>query len=68
MVKGSAAEKAGLQEGDVILEIDHKKITLKNSLSKLIQTHWPSDLVQLKILRDGQQIIVDVILGEYLTE
>lgn len=33
---GSQAEKAGLRENDIILEFNGEKITLENSLAKMI--------------------------------
>ncbi len=64
IAKDSAAEKAGLKEKDVILELNGEKISQDNSLSKIIQKYNPGDKVTLKILRIGKEILVDVILGE----
>ena len=64
IVPGSEAEKAGLKEGDIILEIDGQKITLENSLAKLIRERQPGDKLVLKILRGEEEIIVEAILGE----
>ncbi len=72
ITKDSAAQKAGLKEKDVILEFSPsagsgqvgEKITKENSLSKIIQKYNPEDKVTLKILRNGKEILVDVILGE----
>jgi serine protease Do len=61
---GSPAEKAGLKEGDIILEFDGEKITTDNSLSKIIMKYNPGDKVALKFLRNGQEKTVDVVLGE----
>ena len=64
IVSGSAAEKAGLKEGDIILEINNEKITTDNSLSKIILKYKPQDKVTLKILHEGKDKIVEVVLGE----
>ncbi|MFH1714144.1 MAG: trypsin-like peptidase domain-containing protein [Candidatus Nealsonbacteria bacterium] len=64
VVPGSAAEKAGLQERDIILEFNGQKITLENSLVKLIQKYSPGEKVVLKILRQDQEKIISVVLGE----
>jgi serine protease Do len=64
VVKGTAAARAGLKEGDIILEFDGKKITAENSLAKIIMGYDPGDKVVLKILREGQEKIVQVILDE----
>jgi len=61
---GSPAEKAGLKEGDIILEFNGEKITSKNSLAKIIMKYNPGDKVALKILRNRQEKMVEVILAE----
>jgi S1-C subfamily serine protease len=60
---GSAAEKAGLKENDVILEFNGEKITTDNSMEKIIQKYNPGDKVILKVLRGGKEINVDITLG-----
>jgi len=61
---GSAAEKAGLKVDDIILELNGEKITLDNSLAKIILKYNAGDKVTLKILRSDQEKIVEVTLGE----
>jgi len=60
----SVAEKAGLKEGDIILEFNGEKITTENTLAKIIMKHNPGDKVTLKILREGKEQIFEVTLGE----
>jgi S1-C subfamily serine protease len=60
----SAAEKAGLKEKDLILEINGEKITQENSMAKIIQKYNPNDKISLKIIRDEKEIFIDVVLGE----
>jgi len=61
---GSAAEKAGLKEGDIILEFNGERITLENTLAKIIMKYNPGDKVILKILREGKEKIIQATLGE----
>jgi serine protease Do len=61
---GSAAEKAGLKEGDIILEFNGEKITSQNPLAKIIMKYNPGDKVTLKVLRQNKEFSVEVILGE----
>jgi len=60
---GSAAQIAGLKEGDIILEFGREKITPENSLAKIIMKYNPGDEVVLKILRGNAKIDISVILG-----
>lgn len=58
------AAKAGIKEGDVILEVAGKKIEDKAMFSGEIKTHEPGAKVKLKILRDEKEIELEVELGE----
>lgn len=60
----SAADKAGLREGDIILEFDGEKITKDNHLASIIIRYYPEDTVKLKILRDGMEETLEVTLGK----
>ena len=60
---GSAAEKAGLKEGDIILEFNGEKITPENSLAKIIMKYNPGDKISLKILRENKEKIIELFLG-----
>ncbi len=61
---GSAAEKAGIKEGDVILEINGEKVTAKNTLTKIIAKYNPKDEIEIEILRNKEEVKISVILGE----
>ncbi|MDO8424880.1 MAG: PDZ domain-containing protein, partial [bacterium] len=61
---GSPAEKAGIQEGDIILEFAGEKITADNTLSKVIMKYNPGDKVILKILKQGQEKNIEVTLDK----
>ncbi|MBL7142224.1 MAG: trypsin-like peptidase domain-containing protein [Candidatus Pacebacteria bacterium] len=61
---GSGAEKAGLKEDDIILEINGEKITVDNSLSEIIMKYNPGDSIVLKVLRNDQEKIIEAVLGE----
>lgn len=65
IASGSPAEKAGLKEGDIILEMGGEKITEDNTLSRIISKYSSYDSVDLKVLRDGKEMTVTIILGEW---
>ena len=60
----SAAEKAGLKVGDVIIEADGKKIKTMNELNEIKNTHSIGDTMNLKINREGSEKEIKLILGE----
>ncbi len=65
VIADSAADKAGIKEGDIILEIDGVKITTKTPLSQIVQDqHISGDKVALRVLRDKKEMAIEVILGE----
>ncbi|MCX6759093.1 MAG: trypsin-like peptidase domain-containing protein [Candidatus Nealsonbacteria bacterium] len=64
VASGSAAEKAGLKEKDIILEFNEERITVENSLAKIIMKYNPGDRVVLKILRNGKEEIIQATLDE----
>lgn len=64
VVPGSAADKAGIVENDIILEIDGQKITQDNPPAKVIQKHSVGDTITLKILHKGTEKSAQAVLGE----
>ncbi|RXK59849.1 PDZ domain-containing protein [Lacibacter luteus] len=62
--KESAAEKAGLQKGDIITKVGDKKITSQSDLSTAIRAQKPNDEVEISYIRDGKEKNVKVKLGE----
>ncbi len=58
------AEKAGLQEGDIITHLNDEEITESRSLAQLLQRYHVGDEVTLKLLRDGKEELVKVTLDE----
>jgi len=59
----SAAERAGIQPGDVILEIDGEAIEISSDLPPLVGSNPPGTQVELLVSRDGNELTFDVTLG-----
>lgn len=64
VVKGSSAEKAGLQEYDVILEVNGEKVTERSPLANILQKYEIGDTVSLTVLRNGKTKTMKVLLDE----
>jgi len=65
IVAGSAAEKAGLKVGDLILKVDDTTIDSNTTLAAVISGFNAGDTATLTIQRDGQEQTVTVTFGEY---
>ena len=60
--KGSAAEKAGLQEGDIVILFDGKGIDNAADLSRAVASARPDTEHNVKVLREGKEAEVKVKL------
>jgi serine protease Do len=62
VIPGSPADKAGIVENDIILEIDGVKIDSKNSLASLVRQKSVGQVVSLKIIHKGDEKTISVTL------
>ena len=60
----SAADDAGLMDGDIILSMDDQPLRNNGELSKLLISHQPGDVVNVTLLREGEELIANITLGE----
>lgn len=61
---GSPAEKAGLQRGDVVTELNGQRVEDSRALQLKIASSAPGEKVNLKTVRNGSSKNVTVALGE----
>ncbi len=64
VIPNSPADKAGLQEDDIILELGGKRLDEDNSLAKALKAYQPGDQVEAKIFRAGAESTVTIVVGE----
>lgn len=62
VVPGSAADKAGITENDIILEVEGEKVTEKNPLDNILSKYKPGDRVELKVYQEGEEKDITVTL------
>ncbi|WP_298343377.1 trypsin-like peptidase domain-containing protein [uncultured Algibacter sp.] len=63
VIEDSGAEKAGVLKGDIIKEIDNIKISKFSDLTGHLNTKRPDDVVNLRVLRDGESRTIPVTLA-----
>jgi len=60
----SAAEAAGLLDGDILVAFDGEPVTDLRGYSALLKGKNPGDSVEVTVLRDGEEVTVSAVLGE----
>lgn len=63
VTKGSEAEKAGLQPGDVIVAVDSDKVRSMDDLILEVRQRSVGDQVTLTLWRDGEKTTLDMTIG-----
>ncbi len=62
ILPGGPAEKAGMRAMDVIVAIDGKELAGSGDLQHIIYQYDIGQTVQVTIVRDGQEMVLDVVL------
>ena len=64
LMPGSPAVKAGLKAGDIVTAFDGKTVNSATDLTADVRLLAPGTKVTLTVLRGGQELKIDVILGD----
>ena len=65
VIKGSAGDKAGIKDGDIVTAVNGTKIGTAGSLGSLIGEYAVGDTVKLEVYRDKKYIELQVKLEAY---
>jgi serine protease Do len=65
---GSAAEKAGIETGDIILAFDGEEIETSNDLPPAVGANPPGTEAEILLSRNGEKMTVDVTLDALETD
>ncbi len=60
----SAAERAGLQKGDIIIEFAGEPVTCADDLNALKAEQTPGDTVEVKIDRNGKEMTLEIVIPQ----
>jgi membrane-associated protease RseP (regulator of RpoE activity) len=63
VLENSAAERAGLQQGDIILAIDDQLTQSQEELSRRVRAVRPQNNAEIYFLRDGEPNTVMTVMG-----
>lgn len=64
IVDGEAADRAGIQEDDIVIGLDGEPVRSFISFRAAIATKKPGDQITLTVIRDGKERDIPVTLGE----
>ncbi len=64
VVEDSPADQAGLQDGDIVVELQGQPIENSTELKNRIASTLPDTRVDMTIIRDGKRQTIDVVLGD----
>ncbi len=65
--KGSAADKANLKAGDIVISVDGKPVETTSQLRNQIGQRRIGDKLRLTVLRDGRTKVINAEVGEAVT-
>jgi serine protease Do len=65
IMENSPAYKAGLKQGDLIIELDGKTVSDSTNLRNMVSALSPGTKIGIKIIRDGKRQSLTAALGEF---
>ncbi len=68
VLEGSPAEAGGIEDGDIIVEFDGKRVDSPAGLKSLVGDTKSGEAVKVKVIRDGDSKTLTVTIGEWPEE
>lgn len=60
--RGTPAEQAGLRRGDLVVEVDGRRVESMAELASVIRLAGPGSRVTLEVIRDGDRIEIQAVI------
>lgn len=64
IIAGTQAVKSGIKAKDIIVQFDGVKIESTEGLQEMLERHKVGDSVPIKVIRDGKEIRLNIVLSE----
>lgn len=64
VTKESAAEKSGIQKGDILVSLDGKKVQSGSQVTEIILSKKIGDIITAEVIRNGERKNISATLGE----
>jgi serine protease Do len=68
VVPGQPGDKSGLKEGDIVLKVNGREVTLDQTLSRIVANTKPGTKIPLEILREGKPMTINATVGTRPTD
>ena len=62
--EGGAADRAGIQAGDIVLKLDSTEITTVSELTRALRSYEPGDTAVITVCRNGQNLELRITFDE----
>ena len=64
VIEGSPADTAGVERGDVVLQVSGEAVETVQDVVDAVGGMSPGDTVTVTVLRDGDEMDIDIVVGE----
>ncbi len=64
VVPNRGAERAGMQQGDIIIRVGETAVTTVQHIAEALSTHWAGEAVEVLVLRQGKEMTLSVELSQ----
>jgi serine protease Do len=68
VMENTPASRAGIEPGDVIVEFNKRRVEDRRYLQLMVSQTLPGTETPLKVIRDGQEVMLTIVLAEFPSE